>query len=223
MKKSKKTPDLVSVSWLAEEHHHDRATISRRLQGVPFVIGKKGAKLYDREVAATAIESRDHDLATLVHERARKAQIERQLRQLQLDELQKTMLPTDLMTDTIAALAVELRGEIESWPCTEACKMRCYLSLEQASITVAKLLGADTRRSEQDLSNRRKKLAADVAAGRIPDHWFDAHMPENSRRVWSLELGRYYTKKEIIAKFGPGAQISPIDEILAEAASLEQG
>jgi hypothetical protein len=200
-KQNAKNNGLLSVSELAELYHHDRATINRRLAGVPFVTGPKQAKLYDAEVAATAIESRDHDIATLVYERARKAEIERALRQLELDERRQKMVPVEIVNDLIASLALGLRNEIESWPCTEACKMRCHLSLEQAWIAVSELLGADTRRSEHDLANRRKKLEADIKAGRIPDQWTDAVLPQNHRRVWSNELGRYYTKAEITKKW----------------------
>jgi hypothetical protein len=218
MKNSSKNNGLVSVSWLAGEHHHDRATIARRLRGVPFVAGPKGAKMYDREVAAAAIESRDDDMATLVHERARRAEIEREIKQLQLDEKRAKMLPAEFLTNALAEMAVGLRSEIDAWPCTEACKAKCFLSIERAGIKLGKWMGVDTRKSERDLAARHKKLDADIAAGRIPDHWIDAHLPPNNRRVWSPELNRYFTKQEIIKKFGEVAQFSPIDEILEEEA-----
>jgi hypothetical protein len=214
--KRKKTADLVSVSWLANHHHHDRATITSRLQGVPFVSGRNRAKLYDREIARAAIESRDGDMASLVRERAHKARIEREIRQIQLAERQKNMVPSVFVTDLLAGLAAALRSEIESWPCPESEKLKAHLSIEKASIEAAKLTGADVSAREADWIERQRKLLKDIAEGRVPYHWFDRFRPENHARVWSIELGRYYSKKEIIAKFGRSGTISPIDEILDE-------
>jgi hypothetical protein len=219
VKKTKTNPDLVSISWLAEEHHHDRDTISRRLRGIPFVLGPKGAKQYDREVAAAAIESRDGDMVSLIHERARKAAIERELRQMQLEEKQRNFLPAEFITTYSTELVVALRSEINNWPCSEGAKQRCFLSIERAGLKLGVLMGApDIRQREEDLAVRQKQLEKDITAGRIPDHWADVVTPENNKRVWSNELGRYYTRKEIIAKFGPGTPISPIDEFLEEEA-----
>ena len=121
------------------------------------------------------------------------------------------------LANFVQSIWAVLRSEIDSWHLKEAARRQLGQRLHEVCLAAAKVCGVDTTEAEGKLKADIEKFKEELAAGHVPDFWFDPYEPENNRRVWSQELGRYYSKAEIIAKFGEGGQWSPIDEILDDA------
>jgi hypothetical protein len=88
--------------------------------------------------------------------------------------------------------------------------------LNDTFVTALRECGFDVTEIEAAHEAEVKKFKVDLAAGRIPDDWRDPLIPEQHGRIWSQDLGRYFSKQEILERFGEGTYISPIDQILDE-------
>lgn len=141
--------------------------------------------------------------------------------EVKLAERKGELIHVDDAMRFMETFAIQVKSAIESWPIPEKERMPIYFSLQDSVLQTGKLLGIKTGEHEKELAAAKKTFEADLAAGKTPYHWADMFRPENEGRIWSVELGRYYTKAEIIAKFGPNTKISPIDKILAEAAEMD--
>jgi transcriptional regulator with XRE-family HTH domain len=82
MAKKASKNELLSLTQLAARLHVNRSTLSRKLSGLKFVSGPKGARLYPlAEVAALLDEAKD---SKLVEARRRKLEAEAGLAELKL-------------------------------------------------------------------------------------------------------------------------------------------
>jgi len=221
LKKPYKNGQLLSITDLAEKFGKDRATIRRLLRNIPYTVGPKGRHLYDSEAASAAIDAALTDTGDILHERLLKVQAERRLREIQLAEKQKDMIKAEDFLAYVKEITIALRAVIDSWP--EEHRRRAEIAIWRAGAMAGKVLGNDDdiAMQEKEIADAERQLALDIKNGAVPEYFWHTVVPENACRVWSQELNRYYTKAEIIAKFGPQAQISPIDEILAESVQLE--
>ena len=121
------------------------------------------------------------------------------------------------LANFVQSIWAVLRSEIDSWHLKEAARRQLGQRIHEVCLAAAKVCGVDTTEAEGKLKEDVEKFKEELAAGRVPDFWFDAYETENKCRVWSQEFSRYYSKKEIIEKFGDGTYISPVDEVLDEA------
>ena len=133
-----------------------------------------------------------------------------------LAEANKELIPAWEMANFVQSIRAVLRSEIDSWHLKEAGRRQLSQRIQEVCLAAARVCGVDTTEAEGKLAEDIAKFKEKLAAGRVPDHWFDPLEPENKCRVWSQDLGRYYTRKEIVERFGEGGQVSPIDRILEE-------
>ena len=206
----------ISVIQLAEKLGKDRSTIRRLLKGVPFTFGPQNRRLYDEELAMSVIEKGGREVSEILQARLRKVEAEAKLREIQLKEKQHNLIPADLMLKYVQDVVACLRALIETFP--EEFRRGAELGIWKAGIEVHKACGIDTATEEKELWKAEKALMEELKSGRVPFFDFDRYRPANHARVWSTELDRYLTKAEIVAKYGPSTDISPIDDILAEIA-----
>ena len=218
MSKRQFEPDegKISVMQLAEKLGKDRSTIRRLHKGVPFTFGPQNRRLYDEELAMSVIEKGGREVSEILQARLRKVEAEAKLREIQLKEKQRKLIPAEDMLFYIQSLIVGLRALIQEWP--EEYFRKAQLHIWKVGLETQRTCGADTSKEEKELEAAERQFAKDLKAGAVPVYFWETVRPENHCRVWSQELNRYYTKAEIIAKFGAGTPISPIDDILAEAA-----
>ena len=219
MKKSKST---ATIRELSQQFGMSRDTVARALEPLPFKLGPNRAHLFDREKAERLLVSSSQTSAEMKRLRLEKLQSEAQLAKQKVDRYNRnhvTVSDSLFILDTFnkAYWSATRSSGYLSYP--QELDLECRV--ERAVIAAMRDCGFPEKETEErERANiaREKQLQEDIKAGRVPENWAETIRPENDRRVWSQELGRYYTKKEIIAKFGPGAQISPIDEILDEVA-----
>ena len=218
----KKVGSYISLSELSRQFGIDRGRVSKLLEDLPFKIGPGGAHLYNRAVAVGHIQRYSRDMTQMRELRLEKLKAEVQLAKQKAADYNRDHIRVEdslRMLDTFnKAFWGALRSsEFLSYP------QEIDLENRVERAVIDSMRDADVSESiikprEEALHAREKKFNEDLKAGRIPDTWAETFRPENDKRVWSQELGRYMTKAEIIAKWGPSAQISPIDEILDEVA-----
>jgi len=206
----------ISVMQLAEKLGKDRSTIRRLLKGVPFTFGPQNRRMYDEDLAMSVIEKGGREVSEILQARLRKVEAEAKLREIQLKEKQHNLIPANLMLKYARDVVTCLRAVIETFP--EEFRRRADLGIWKAGIEVHKACGIDAAAEEKELWKAEKSLMDDLKNGRVPFFDFERYRPTNHARVWSIELNRYLTKAEIVAKYGPNTEISPIDDILAEVA-----
>lgn len=127
------------------------------------------------------------------------------------------LLPATLLRDFLTEFFVAARAELRTWKILESARMTLWFKLHDVFVSALRECGFDVADIEAAHRVQREKFQADLKAGHIPDHWSDPYVSEQHGRIWSRELSRYYSKKEIIEKFGDGTYISPVDEVLDEA------
>jgi hypothetical protein len=204
-----KTGDVsLSINELAKLTKLDRRTISARLTDCPFEqVGAAHAyKLKDAMPALTKARSA----------RERLAEVQAALLDIELGEKNRDILPTSVVLSFLREFEAITRSALQGWPIKESARIAFWNDVQFTIIEAMRACGADVSGAEKAHKAEIEKFKVDLAAGRIPDDWADTVQAENKCRVWSQDLGRYYTRDEIISKFGSGAHISPIDQILAE-------
>lgn len=211
----------ASQNQLSEWTGKDRKTVRRLLSHLKPVPGPHGAKLYDSQLALEQIyvgRNGDGDPIT-TNEASRLLMIaKRKEIDLRVASQSRDLLPVSFLTDFLTEFFVTVRAELRTWPISERARMEFWFKLHEVFIGALRECGFDDV-TEIEAAHRAEvgKFKADLAAGHIPDDWRDPLVPEQHGRVWSQELRRYYSKQEIIEKFGDGTYISPVDEVLDEA------
>ncbi len=209
----------ASQNQLSEWTGKDRKTVRRLLSHLRPLTGPHGAKLYDSQLALEQIyvgKNGDGDPIT-TSEASRLLMIaKRKEIDLRVASQSKDLLPVAVLTDFITEFFVTARAELRTWPISERARMEFWFKLHDVFIAALRECGFDVTEIEAAHQAEVKKFKEDLAGGHIPDHWSDPYVPEQHGRIWSRELNRYYSKKEIIEKFGESAVVSTIDHILDE-------
>ena len=210
----------VSQIELAELTQKDRKTIRYLLSNLKPVPGPHGAKLYDSQAALEHIyKGRNGDGDPISTSEANRLLMIAKRKEIdqRVAAQSKDLLPVSFLTDFVTEFFVTVRAELKNWPISEKARMEFWFKLHEIFIAALRECGLDVTQLEAAHEAEKKQFKEDLAEGHIPDDWRDPLVPEKHGRVWSQELRRYYSKKEIIEKFGDGAYISPVDEVLAEA------
>ena len=171
--------------------------------------------LRDRVQSPELSESEFHG-AKLAKIRSEHEMIKVQTRLLdsKLAEQNGDLLPVAILRDFLTEFFVTARAELRTWKILESARMALWFKLHDVFIAALRECGFDTAKLEAKHQAEVKQFKTDLAGGHIPDDWRDPLIPEEHGRVWSRELSRYYSKQEIIERFGEGTYISPIDEVL---------
>lgn len=216
----------VSQNQLSEWTRKDRKTIRRLLSHLKPTAGPHNAKLYDSQLALEQIYigngNGDDPITTSEASRLLLIAKRKEIDQRVAIEF-KDLLPVSLLIDFVTEFFVAVRAELRSWPISEKAKMQFWFKLHEVFILTLQECGFDVKQLEASRQAEVEKFKSDLAAGHIPDDWRDPLVPETHGRVWNSEARRYYSKKEIIEKFGAGTYISPIDQTLAEAGIMPCG
>ena len=102
----------MSISQLARKHRKARETVRRRLVNVPFTAGPKGARLYDAELAATAIEAVDIERGDLLMERLKKTKAERELLEMELAKERNEYIHRERLSSLLQNIFVAIKMKI---------------------------------------------------------------------------------------------------------------
>ena len=188
----------MSIGELARHFDKDRRTVAAVLEEFPFTLGENRAHEYDFVLARKAIESKDADVAEFLHERLLKVRAERELREIQLKEKKKELVPSASVAEFFAVLIRGLQAMVDEWP--KAHRQKALLHINRVGVEAYRACGIDTNKAEKELA--KAELQCEAESSKIPHHWAKTARPANSARIWSQELHRYLTKAEIIAKFG---------------------
>ena len=214
---------LINVSEAADLTGRDRTTVRKAAQGLKVAgTGRNNSKLFrSDELLQRLYVTGDgptyaEALRQLAVDRGQLTRVQTKTGEVTLKEKQRQLISVDDSIRYWETFAVHVKGVLDDFP--EPYRTLTHFKLQECAILAAESMGVDAAKERAELAESRRKFEQEVKAGRIPRRWSDTFRPENDCRVWSQELDRYYTKAEIIAKFGPGVKISPIDEILDEAA-----
>jgi hypothetical protein len=218
----KQAPTGVSLSDLARQYGLEKQSVKSALEaaGVKWSPGPNRSHLYDEAAARAVLDQKRDVMAEIREQRLATLKADRELREIRLEEKRKGLVPADELLFYVKDITARLRGAITDWP--ERYRRKAEFDIWRAGIETSKACGLDTSEGEKELAAAERQFAQDLKNGAVPEYFWETVRPENHCRIWSQELNRYYTKAEIIAKFGPHTQISPIDEILAEASELTE-
>ena len=213
---------LISISEASRLTGKDRKTVKKAAEGLESFPGPKNSMRYRSTqllqrlyVGGNGEVSYSEALRLLCVARERLATTQNRDAEIKLAERQRELISVDDSVRYWETFAVHVKSILDSWP--EPDRTLAYFKLQECAILAGESMGVDCSKERAELAQARSKFEAEVKAGRVPRHWSDTWRPDNDGRVWSTEKNRYLTKREIISKYGPGVQISPIDEILDEA------
>jgi len=216
----------TTIGQLMKKYGVSRVEAEGALGNLEFKIGSKNAHLFDKSKAEELVAAAAQTSTELKRIRLEKAKVE-----LALATQKKEAFDRDMISaDDALALVDSLSKAV--WSAIRSSRFLSYPQELQIENTIERSVVDAMRRAGISVSQIKPRLKAleakerqsrkEIKLGKYPDDWFETVRPENTNRIYSQELQRYYTKREIIAKFGRGVKISPIDEVLDEAAEMEE-
>ena len=210
----------TTIRQLMRKFDLGRTEVEHALGDLPFELGANNTHFFETAKAEELVSAAAETMTAIKRLRLQKLKAEVDLVQQKSDDYNRNHIRVEDSVATLDTLnksfwsAVRNSGFL-SYP--QELQLQHYVEHSVLDSMRAAGIGDNVIAPRAAaLHDAEKKFNDDLKAGKIPEDWDETYQPTNFRRVWSKELGRYMTRREIISKFGQGAQISPIDEILDE-------